>query len=461
MTKNFVAALTASVFWAIVANAQEADERTADSQMSAAINAWQESLSLWTDGRYLDSLEVLDVVDPVPESMQYSLDQAEGTIRAFVGDEAGAIEAFTRHLDVDVEPFDRASLNEPLAAADALDTLRHMARDYRVVMINEAHNVSRHRAFTAELLTALHADGFTAFAAEGFHEQTGSRMAEVGHPRHDQSAYIQDPFYAEMLRAAHALGMTIVGYEERAEQSCRPDCTTAENSANREINQAQNLAAFVEANPDARILVHVGYAHLSELVFEDLAHMKMGAHFTRLTGLDPLTIDQFRATPGVWPPHESALTFLYENYPINAPTIYFDAENEPYRIIDYADLTVIHPVLPDNDGRPGWIANSGYFERHPFNIDPSWLPETRPIVVMAHIAGEPDGAIAMDQLLVESDTGLPVTLMLPEGDYHLSIQTLDDPDIELGVYSAVSGEALVPIGQSETDQESWANEGPP
>jgi hypothetical protein len=415
--------------------AQEDETASSGQQAQAAIATIQASSTMFNEGRYLDALTAIRSISPIPASMVSSFNQVEGTILAFVGDETGAIDAF-RHLGESEEDFDAETLMHPLEARNAIDTIRAAADGHRVVMINEAHNVSRNRAFTTELISALHEDGFMIFAAEGFHPETASRMEEFGYPQHGMSAYIQDPFFAGMMREAHRLGMTLAYYEEQPEQSCLPECSVTERARGRELNQARNLAAVVEENPDARIIVHVGYAHLAETENDDSTRLLMGAHFARLTGLDPLTIDQFRGTPRVMPSHDQEMAFLSENYPINEPTIYYDASGEPHRLADYADLTVIHPTLPDIHGRPGWIGMNGY--RHPYQISSAELPEVRPIVLMAHMEGEPDEAIPVDQLIVEAGDAGPTTLMLPIGRYRLSAQQLDGPDIELGMIEVES-----------------------
>ncbi|MBI1235757.1 MAG: hypothetical protein GC188_03640 [Alphaproteobacteria bacterium] len=417
------------------AAAQEDETASSEQQAQAAIETIQAALDTANSGRYLEALHMLESAQDVPDAFVASFTQGVGTYRAFVGDETGAIDAF-RLLGYSEEEFDPEILMHPLEARNAIDTIRAAATGHRVVMINEAHNVSRNRAFTTELISALHEDGFTIFAAEGFHPETASQMAEFGYPQHGMSAYIQDPFFAGMMREAHRLGMTLAYYEEQPDQSCLPECSVTERARGRELNQARNLAAVVEENPDARIIVHVGYAHLAETENDDSTRLLMGAHFARLTGLDPLTIDQFRGTSRVMPSHDQEMAFLSENYPVTEPTIYFEANGAPYKLADYADLTVIHPTLPDIYGRPGWIGMNGY--RHPYQISSSELPEVRPIVLMAHVESEPDEAIPIDQLIVEeADTG-PTTLMLPFGRYRLSAQQLDGPDIELGMIEVAS-----------------------
>lgn len=56
----------------------------------------------------------------------------------------------------------------PLDSAPALATIVERARDARIVILNEAHNVSRHRHFAEQVLTALRPLGFSIFAAETF-----------------------------------------------------------------------------------------------------------------------------------------------------------------------------------------------------------------------------------------------------------------------------------------------------
>ncbi len=80
---------------------------------------------------------------------------------SFLGDEATALRDASRSVTTPDPEAD-------LIAGDALAAIVEASRGHRVVMLNEAHVASRHRAFLGRLVVALRAEGFTHLAAETF-----------------------------------------------------------------------------------------------------------------------------------------------------------------------------------------------------------------------------------------------------------------------------------------------------
>ena len=287
-------------------SAQDSEEDAA--AMQAGMEALQLALNQMNEGRYLESLETVNAIDPLPPALARIAAQWVGNVRAFVGDYDGAIEAYNSYRSQEADEVPEDVLSESFVVRDAIEVIREAAHDRRVVMINEAHNVPRHRAFTTLLMKALAEDGFTAFAAEGFHPETDFRVRTNGYPQHGDSSYIQDPFFAGMVREAVRLGMELVWYEQQPEQTCLPDCTHRERAAERERVQAENLANFLEQNPNARVLVHVGYGHHVES--RPYGYTYMGGDFSDITGIDPLTVSQTLGTPRVNPDRRLLLQYL-------------------------------------------------------------------------------------------------------------------------------------------------------
>ena len=85
---------------------------------------------------------------------------------------------------------------------DALPVLDEAMRDRRVVMLNESHDRSRHRAFLQQLIDRLHAQGVRALAAETFADDVVADTAD-GRVRAGSGVYTRDPVFAAAVR--HAL----------------------------------------------------------------------------------------------------------------------------------------------------------------------------------------------------------------------------------------------------------------
>ncbi|MEY2261042.1 MULTISPECIES: hypothetical protein [Rhodanobacter] len=168
---------------------------------------------------------------------------------------------------------------------NAVDAIVGLAANRRIVMVNEAHHDPHTRLLTLALLPRLRALGFTHFAAEALDEKdTG--LTRRGYPLTvSGSEYMREPLYGEIVREAIRLGFVIVPYEsfDKAQQV-------------RETGQANNLyrRVFV-ADPAARLFVHAGYAHIDKApggLGDDVRPMAM--ELKRLSGFDPLSIDQIR-----------------------------------------------------------------------------------------------------------------------------------------------------------------------
>ena len=86
-----------------------------------------------------------------------------------------------------------------------------------------------------------------------------------------------------MIRTALKLGFRVVAYEPQG----------ARNSDERERGQARNLIErILKDAPQARILVHAGYAHIDEKGADRVGVTTMAQRFKEATGIDPLTIEQ-------------------------------------------------------------------------------------------------------------------------------------------------------------------------
>jgi hypothetical protein len=134
----------------------------------------------------------------------------------------------------------------------ALQAIEAAAGSRQVVMINEAHHVPQHRAFTLQLLAALRRKGFTYFAAETLQPDPG--LARRGYPTAETGSYIQEPLYGDLVRTALRLGYQVVPYE--AESSGR-------GIEPREREQARHLVERIfQKDPKAKVLVHAGYSHI-------------------------------------------------------------------------------------------------------------------------------------------------------------------------------------------------------
>jgi hypothetical protein len=166
-------------------------------------------------------------------------------------------------------------------AVDAVDAIATLARDRRIVMVSEAHHDAHSRELTLALLPRLRAMGFSYFAAEALDERDTALM-ERGYPIGSTgSEYLHEPLYGDIVREAIRLGYRIVPYDA--------DGTPQE----REDGQAKKLYERVFArDPQAKLFVHAGYAHIDKRRGRLGSVRPMAMQLAKLSGIDPLSIDQ-------------------------------------------------------------------------------------------------------------------------------------------------------------------------
>ena len=294
-----------------------------------------------------------------------------------------------------------------------MDDLLARAAETRVVIINEAHVAPWHRATTAALLGPLKELGFTHFAAETFSrdslgESDPIEKSDLPYARLGEGTYFE-PVFGMLVREAKAQGYALVAYEEPHDASTF-SLPRREQIRKREAAQAAELAALLAADPNARILVHVGHGHVREEPVDQgdgTSEKWMAARLRDATGIDPLTIAQ---------------------------TYCGGAAGSGDRIIEVpqdlradagVDLSI--ETAPAEDFR---VRPEGAIE---VRVPPSWRTGEGWTLVEARRADEPDMAIPIDHLAIhasETDTKL---LYLPPGSYRIRLRPIAPSDGPAGM----------------------------
>jgi hypothetical protein len=309
--------------------------------------------------------------------------------QSFVGDYVGAHDSYSiRQLPAREDA--RSPLGSAYHATPALEAVARLAHGRQAVFFNEAHNVPLTRTLTVELLARLRADGFDTFAAETLYA-SDTDLRTRGYPIDKSGFYTMEPICAEMVRTAIKLGFNVVAYESEKEG----------NGDVREYDQAKNLYERVfKGNPHARLVVNAGYAHIQENG-KYLGGRSMAQHFRKLTGIDPLTIEQtmlLEHPPGTenHPYYRAIVDSLHPT----SPVIFVDGEGEPWTLKPKAyDVSVVFPVDDVRDERPTWADLGGL--RQPYFISGSLCQNQFPCLVEARYANEGDDAIPADRYVLD------------------------------------------------------------
>lgn len=390
----------------------------------AEIEAARKADAAMDKGRYLDAVEVLrpfaNDADGKP-----AFGYGGQLYRQYAGWVSGGIPDPGK-AERPLEP-DEAKALAAAELRDAIAEIVDRARRTRIVMLNEDHGSPRSRAFALEVAKALRPLGYDILAAETLMNDADEaksaaamrRLAAEGYVRRETGFYSKDPTFAAFLRGALKLGYRPLAYEEMAEPS--PTATRQQRFEHREESQADFLIArALKANPQAKLLVYVGFSHLAEAPLKDGDNKPARWMATRLkakTGIDPLTIDQTAFLEDPTFSRSAGFRLIADRIAASpAPTrsvALFDG-GKPLVVGQYAgavDLQVVHPPTQLIDGRPDWLGAMGL---KPVSIPAGLLPTSGRRLVQAFGATDAEDAVPMDQLVVTADHPAP-PLMLPPG----------------------------------------------
>jgi len=340
------------------------------------------------------------------------------TQQSFVGDTERAIGTFERaHFREGADMLSDGEAKQFIAdheVRDALQAILEQTRDRQIVMINEAHHVPRDRAFATLVALELRKQGFKYLATETFAGDMDA-MATRGYSLVENGYYNRDPVFGDFIRRALAAGYTPVAYETDYPPGLEGDAF----HDYREQKQAQNIVDRVLAkDPQARILVHVGYGHLRTGAVEagdGKGRTQMAEWLKAKTGIDPFSIDQTQSLPA----NDGVLAAILAKAPGRSFVLESLTAEHPFSGSPTAEMYVYHRPVAVVRGRPDWLAMDGY--RKPHRIPAKLLPKSGRRLIQAFVAGESADAIPMDQVLVSAGKPPPV-LMLPKGKYRFSFQ---------------------------------------
>ena len=332
-------------------------------------------------------------------------------LESFVGNHALALSYFGNRQRRD-RSTQRISLPADVRAVPAAAYIADRARDHRVVIVNERHHASSDRLLTLNLLDALAALGFRYLALEAF-SPVDNPTNERGYPIRQSGYYVNDVVFAELVRSAVDHGFEIVAYEIEGHQwqSDKDRGVTEGFTARRQYWQGRNIVDRVFANdPDAKVLVHCGWGHVRESGSRN--GPKMAEVLARLTGLDPLTVDQIAYADRGDADDDHPLRAEAEarNLIGDEDVVLLAGDGDPVPLGDpaYVDVRVFARRTHYQNGRPTWMEMDGRRRAVAFATPDC---DTRPCVVEARSVLRTD-AVAFDRVEVRGEA---TTLYVPPG----------------------------------------------
>jgi hypothetical protein len=327
----------------------------ADATSSTASSAVLDLMHMGKDGRYQPWYAAFLKADPGGPSGQ---DRAQ--VIGMCGDEAGAMKAWR---DAGLDYPDPAPDLSTAHAKPALETIARMSKGRRVVILNEAHHISRSRAFGEQVMARLREEGFSIFAAEAFDNgkpPTGADLVNRGGVVNlDLGVYTRDPVFAELVRAAHTSGYKLATYEETDTERQVSYGSFWTDVAVREELQAKRLQDVLDANPKHRAFVYCGYEHVEKNP-KPGKEAWLAARLARRLKTDPLCITQTGGFPEVPTALDHPfMAAVQDKFHPTEPIVIADNKG-PLQSLSQnygkgVDLSVFHPRMDYIDERPGWL----------------------------------------------------------------------------------------------------------
>lgn len=323
---------------------------------------------------------------------------------------------------------------EGAVASDAVREIVERAKRTRVVILNETHDNPRDRAFVLAVAKALRPLGYNVYAAEGFTNFRGpqgeplpQRLISDGYARLDTGFYMADPMFAHLVRSVLEMGFRPLPYEHVStpeEFASMESLSVEESVARREQGQAENLAkAIAAARSEEKFLIHAGYSHAAEKPLVNGTNRRewMALRLTRLTGIDPLTIDQTQVTEFAGGPLQCLYVGLEPRVGTRAKVFLKGGDAVVTGQYDGAvDLQVMHPRIRTVGGRPDWLRNTG---RRAVAVPSKLLPKRGRVLVQAYNSTDAIDAVPVDQALVTAGKTPPLIYVPASGTVRWSVQT--------------------------------------
>jgi len=295
---------------------------------------------------------------------------------------------------------------------NAKDYIIEQSEKTQIIIINEAHHISKHRTFTKSLLNDLYNNGYRYIGLEALFD-TVINVRKF--PVIESGYYIKEPEFGNLLSEALKIGYTIFGYEASMDK----------RGKDREIEQAANIQKFIDNNPEAKVIIHCGYDHVYENDYPAWGKA-MAGRLKDITKIDPLTIDQKMFIESSDDKNNHLFIKMNDS---KEPIVLLD-NNElvfnGFGNVRQTDIVVLHPPTKYINNRPDWLLSGKEIYRIPSHV----IKNGMSVLVLAYRENEFEQNGVPADIIEITDNNSVNELYLEKGVYTIVIKDKDYNIIE-------------------------------
>ena len=182
----------------------------------------------------------------------------------------------------------------------------------------------------------------------------------------------------------------------------------------REREQANNLVELLNSDNKRKLLVHAGYAHVYKTPSE-LGDKTMAAYLWETSEIEPYCIYQTHHGSDRHDAKQLAKLIGADRRPVMISPVSDELCNQLKVPQGAVDAVIIHPA---SSGGPA--ERTHLFPESRRKITGQWQGKVWPIVVAAYKFGEPDDAVALDQIMLRHDER-DFVLWIPDTEFEIRL----------------------------------------
>ena len=147
----------------------------------------------------------------------------------------------------------------------------------------------------------------------------------------------------------------------------------------------------------------------------------MAGRIKEYTGIDPFTINQVILTERYTQEKENPFFSLVDTLKQTSVFVEGDSLFRGLQGDRRYDVRLFHPRSTYTSGRPSWLLMGG--QRHAYLLNTKDITIDYPVLVKAYLLGEPEDAIPIDIVEIESRSDQKA-LILPVGKYVIKLNNI-------------------------------------